>query len=186
MVEIIERRAQRRGAGRTRQADQLRLRRLVVLGERERLCFRVGEQAVAVHGDAVARAQQEEVLRLGRGFRDFREADRLEGRNHRRHGTPRGLETRGVPERVAKHQLLAAAPARHQSHARLDQAHITLSVRLHRRRVQHDLAAAAERHARGRRHHRERRILDRFVDRLALGLELLDHWPEREVRREQS
>ena len=58
-------------------------------------------------------------------------------------------------------------------------------MRLDRIGIEADLAAAAERHARRRRDHRERAVLELAVDLLALGDQVLDHRPDRDVGREQ-
>ena len=54
-------------------------------------------------------------------------------------------------------------PAGNQADARLHQAHVRFGGRLRARGVQHELAAAAERHPERRGHDRLRRVLDRHA-----------------------
>ena len=116
---------------------------MVVLGERQHAPFRVVQQAVAVHGDAVGRAQEAERAALCCGLADLGGGDDLERLRDGRHRAARQLGL-GLP---AGEQLLAAAPARHQPDADLDQADVALGVGLHGGAVQKDLAATAQRHA---------------------------------------
>src|SRR3546814_7198020 len=55
----------------------------------------VGKQPVAVHRDAVRRAEIQGLLRLGRRLRDPGRADRLEHPADRRHRAARALLVRG-------------------------------------------------------------------------------------------
>ena len=64
------------GAG---QRDRHLVGRRVALHHGQRLGLGVGEQAIAVHRDAVAFAQQKKLLRLGRRLCDLGHADGLEG-----------------------------------------------------------------------------------------------------------
>ena len=76
---------ERRGAGRTGQRDRRRFRRGIAVRERQRLRLGVRQQAVAVHGDAVVRAQEAEAARLEGALRHPPRRDQVEGRERRRH-----------------------------------------------------------------------------------------------------
>ena len=140
LTATIDRQTQRGGAGRAGEAQLPGLRRLVAGGEHcERALLGVVKQAVSVHGDAVRGAEEFQLLRLRRRFRDLGQRDGLERGGERRHRALRILRSR----LVAQQQLLAAAPAGDQADAHLDQAHIGLGKGDDCGAVQQDLAAAA-------------------------------------------
>ena len=130
------------GAG---QAVFGRLRRLVALGQCQHALLGVDQQAVAVHGDAVASARRK-CSAIACAADLLTSAVEMISNALATAGIgPRGSFGLGLP---ARQQLLAAAPAGQQADADLDQAHIGLGMRLHRAAMQQDLAAAAQRHAR--------------------------------------
>ena len=70
-------------------------------------------------------------------------------------------------------ELLAAAAGRNQAHTRLDKADVALEREHPVRGVHHELAAAAQRHALHRGHHRHLGVLDRHRGALEAGDHLL-------------
>ena len=178
--EAVDREHERRVAGRPGQRQLDGVGRPVAVGELQREGPRVGQQAIAVHRDAVALAQEAELARLVGGARHLRQPDGLERLDDGRH---RAAEAgaRGEPGQ----QPGAAAPARDDADADLDQAAVRLDVRLDRVAVQQDLAAAAERAARRCADDRERRPLERRVRALARAHRQVERIPRGDVRGQQ-
>jgi hypothetical protein len=180
-VEAVDGAGHADAARRAGQVERRRLRHLVAVDERQGLGLGIGEQAVAVHGDAVALAQDQHLLGLRRGLRDRCGRHHLEDLGRRRHRPAR-------PALVVlpTHQhLLAAAPARHQADAALDEARVGLGMRLHGIGMQQDLAAAAERQAGRCGDDGKGRVLHRLQRVLADRDRLLDLLPGGDVRREE-
>ena len=118
---------------------------------------------------------------LGR-LGDRGHGDLLEGPGDRRHRPGRAFAV----ERVSGQHLLAAAPARQDADTGLDEAGIGLGVGLHRRGVEQQFAAAAQRHARGRGDDREGSVFHRLHRLLAVFQHAFDHRPDADIGGEQG
>ena len=182
LVETVGRHRHADATRRARQADRLRLRHVIVDGERQRLGLGVGKQPVAVHGDPVVLAQDHHLLRLRGGFGDRCGRYHLEHLGRRRHRAFRQFR-RALP---ARQHLLAAAPAGDEADAAFDEAGVELGMRLHGIGMQQHLAAAAERHAGRRSDDGKRRVFQRLVGGLAGEDQLLDLTPGGDVGGKQS
>ncbi len=66
LVEALHRHGEAEPPGGARQFDLHRLRRDIVLGEAQGERLGIGEQPVAIHGDAVVRPQEQELLGVRR------------------------------------------------------------------------------------------------------------------------
>ena len=110
-MEAFEGHGQRRLARGAGQDEGRRLGRGVALGQGQCSILGVGQQAVAIHRDAVLGAQEEQLFGLGRRLGDRGGADQLERLADGGHGSL-GQLAQGGP---AMEHLLAAAPGGNQA-----------------------------------------------------------------------
>ena len=181
-AEAIDRQGQRRLAACARGAECGGLGGMVAVQQGQRAGFGVGKQAVAVHGDAVALAQHAHFTRLCARAGNLRGGHHFEhfgGCGHRAFGHTGG----GLP---AVQHLAAAAPAGDQTHAAFDQTDVGFGMRLNGIGVEADLAAPAQRHAKGRSDDGEGGVFQRLKGLLAARDQLVDFPPSGDVDREQG
>ena len=127
----------------------------------ERGRFGVGDQAVAIHGDEIAGAEEAEAARLFGAGGNLGHGQGLEERLQSVEQVE-VLAARGVFVGANEHFLRAAA-GRDQADAGFDQADVGFGGGLDARAVQADFAAAAERQALRRDDDRARRVLEREI-----------------------
>ena len=102
-------------AGRAGQLEFDGLRRRVIFCHAQGAGLGIREQAVAIHGNAVALAQEQQFLRIRRRLRHSRRADGLEHLGGRGHRPARQLSA----AHPAREHFLASSPARQQTDAAL-------------------------------------------------------------------
>ena len=133
------------------------------------VCFRVGDQAVEIHGHQIGAAQVAQLARLFPAGRNFGHGDIFKNRLERVEQVEIFFAFGAFVR--ADHHFLGATASRNQSDAGFDQPHISFGCGVDARAVQHDFAAAAQ----GQSLRRDDHGLGRMLDGERGVLELAHH-----------
>ena len=158
-AQAFDHQAQGRTSRRPGQVQDQRFRRLVILRQLQHALFGIEQQAVAVHRDSVGFAQIKKVTCIEGGGRLLGVADRLEHAKNRGNWPTQAF----LDGKSAAQHLRATAPAGNKPDADFHQTDGCFRMRLNRRAMQRDFAAAPQHKTRCRRHGRERSKAQRVI-----------------------